>query len=84
MISPHDLPSNVCTVFKFTFLCLGSSVSSSLVFSGVCVSGGREITLFTHTFSKSKLSFSLSAGSRGLRKGGSKTKHIDVVYGITI
>lgn len=64
-----------------TFLCLGSSISSSLVFSGVCVSGGREITLFTHTLSKSKLSSSLSAGSRGLKRNQLKTKHWDAKCG---
>lgn len=63
----------------FTCLCLGSRISSSLVFSGVCVSGGRETTLFTHTFSKSKHSFSLSAGSRGLKHYRSKIKHWKVM-----
>lgn len=67
------------TVLYFTFLCLGSRKSSSLLFSGVCVSHGRETTLFTHTFSKSKLSFSLNAGSRGLKHFRSKIKHWDTM-----
>lgn len=77
--------NNISTLsLNFTFLCLGSNDSSSLVFSGVCMSGGREITLFTHTLSKSKLSSSLSAGSSALRKYQLKTKYWDAVYGIKI
>lgn len=80
----NKLFSAFINVLENTFLCFGSNVSSSLFFSGVCVSEGREITLFTHTFSRSKLSFSLRIGSRGLKQDWSKkTKHWTIIKKIS-